>query len=300
MHLSQMQNSTTSNITMSHTKQHREETFPFDGGLGVAAGVGGIIPAHAGLTLSVWIVNRAVRDHPRACGAHLFRSMYGFILPGSSPRMRGSRRVIRAEYFDEGIIPAHAGLTDTAGRLCRPKWDRPRACGAHIEYDVPKNMVSGSSPRMRGSHLRDCGIGRRLGIIPAHAGLTTLLAGICGPSGDHPRACGAHRATRYVMSINRGSSPLMRGSRFRLEAADGEEGIIPAHAGSRAVPAGRHEPGGIIPAHAGLTKVSSHSNILSGDHPRACGAHAWQDQLNAIKQGSSPRMRGSRTGRDCF
>ena len=95
------------------------------------------------------------------------------------------------------------------------------------------------------------------------------------------------------MSINRGSSPLMRGSRFRLEAADGEEGIIPAHAGSRAVPAGRHEPGGIIPAHAGLTKVSSHSNILSGDHPRACGAHAWQDQLNAIKQGSSPRMRGS-------
>ena len=85
----------------------------------------------------------------------------------------------------------------------------------------------------------------------------------------------------------------MRGSHLRDCGIGRRLGIIPAHAGSRAVPAGRHEPGGIIPAHAGLTKVSSHSNILSGDHPRACGAHAWQDQLNAIKQGSSPRMRGS-------
>ena len=207
--------------------------------------------------------------------------------------MRGSRRVIRAEYFDEGIIPAHAGLTDTAGRLCRPKWDRPRACGAHIEYDVPKNMVSGSSPRMRGSHLRDCGIGRRLGIIPAHAGLTTLLAGICGPSGDHPRACGAHLKIPPPLWEGLGSSPRMRGSPSDPIRYVNQPGIIPAHAGSRAVPAGRHEPGGIIPAHAGLTKVSSHSNILSGDHPRACGAHLELAADSFAKQGSSPRMRGS-------
>ena len=70
MHLSQMQNSTTSNITMSHTKQHREETFPFDGGLGVASGVGGIIPAHAGLTAHAWPCHAGAGDHPRACGAH--------------------------------------------------------------------------------------------------------------------------------------------------------------------------------------------------------------------------------------
>ena len=214
----------------------------------------GIIPAHAGLTLSVWIVNRAVRDHPRACGAHLFRSMYGFILPGSSPRMRGSRRVIRAEYFDEGIIPAHAGLTDTAGRLCRPKWDRPRACGAHIEYDVPKNMVSGSSPRMRGSHLRDCGIGRRLGIIPAHAGLTCRRMRCTRTTRDHPRACGAHLKIPPPLWEGLGSSPRMRGS-----PSDPIRYV--------------NQPG-IIPAHAGLTFSARSCRRRRRDHPRACGAHS--------------------------
>ena len=153
MHLSQMQNSTTSNITMSHTKQHREETFPFDGGLGVAAGVGGIIPAHAGLTAMSANCQTCVRDHPRACGAH--RRIFTFLVQssGSSPRMRGSLCIHLHVAGSIGIIPAHAGLTATPLTSCASTRDHPRACGAHKILVILFIIEFGSSPRMRGSQM---------------------------------------------------------------------------------------------------------------------------------------------------
>ena len=52
-----------------------------------------------------------IRDHPRACGEHLDLIIYGFSLPGSSPRMRGTLdKVLDGAEFG-GIIPAHAGNT---------------------------------------------------------------------------------------------------------------------------------------------------------------------------------------------
>ena len=216
MHLSQMQNSTTSNITMSHTKQHREETFPFDGGLGVAAGVGGIIPAHAGLTAMSANCQTCVRDHPRACGAH--RRIFTFLVQssGSSPRMRGSLCIHLHVAGSIGIIPAHAGLTR---RTHGPKLtgrDHPRACGAHSSSNASTLGYQGSSPRMRGSHL-DCRISnRRKGIIPAHAGLTASALRRSPAVRDHPRACGAHSRSPSTYRVPSGSSPRMRGSLQRL------------------------------------------------------------------------------------
>ena len=70
-----------------------------------------------------------------------------------------------------------------------------------------------------------------------------------------------------------GSSPRMRGSRT----------------GTNAVVSGD----GIIPAHAGLTRSASCAIIQHGDHPRACGAHKTHVDFSSVKQGSSPRMRGS-------
>ena len=74
--------------------------------------MGGIIPAHAGLT---WRHSRrcsAPRDHPRACGAHLLTTYRARSRRGSSPRMRGSRSCVVVSRRHAGIIPAHAGLTD--------------------------------------------------------------------------------------------------------------------------------------------------------------------------------------------
>ena len=52
----------------------------------------------------------------------------------------------------------------------------------------------------------------------------------------------------------------------------------------------------IIPADAGSTL---HNNILSSapqDHPRGCGEHDLRDRERGSGRGSSPRMRGARSG----
>ena len=73
----------------------------------------GIIPAHAGLTAAEQFVHSGQWDHPRACGAHLAGALQTAGAAGSSPRMRGSQRRMQQDGHRDGIIPAHAGLTET-------------------------------------------------------------------------------------------------------------------------------------------------------------------------------------------
>ena len=234
----------------------------------------GIIPAHAGLTTGSIFQMRKCRDHPRACGAHSVLSaghqprlgssprMRGSqehrplreAKNGSSPRMRGSPNADKSSARGRGIIPAHAGLTDTYCKTVKQIRDHPRACGAH------RNSSSG--------------LASSVGIIPAHAGLTLSGCHEAGGHGDHPRACGAHFARSSLPIRDRGSSPRMRGSPAQLADLFFERGIIPAH--------------------AGLTKTVEKSSERHRDHPRACGAHIRINRQDIDSKGSSPRMRGSR------
>ena len=132
----------------------------------------GIIPAHAGLTRPYVRISVRLRDHPRACGAHV--------------RFTG-----RAEP-DFGIIPAHAGLTRLYTDPESSSRDHPRACGAHRIKRLRRMKRPGSSPRMRGSHRGREDAPRHRGIIPAHAGLTPRPRRRASSPRDHPRACGAH------------------------------------------------------------------------------------------------------------
>ena len=84
---------------------------------------------------------------------------------------------------------------------------------------------------MRGSQELGRRTLSRLGIIPAHAGLTLWSASIMYHSRDHPRACGAHRCLKRSPSPLAGSSPRMRGSLDGREERAALLGIIPAHAG---------------------------------------------------------------------
>ena len=52
----------------------------------------------------------------------------------------------------------------------------------------------------------------------------------------------------------------------------------------------------IIPAHAGQTISLSGILRRRADHPRACGANAYQAGFTAALDGSSPRMRGKLAG----
>ena len=97
-------------------------------------GYTGIIPAHAGLTPGPLQGMLGRWDHPRACGAHRPSSSPRRCSSGSSPRMRGSHRLLEYATVNLGIIPAHAGLTHYCCRPSSASRDHPRACGAHDGY----------------------------------------------------------------------------------------------------------------------------------------------------------------------
>ena len=133
----------------------------------------GIIPAHAGNTLTKKPSNPPSRDHPRTCGEHTVSLSPVCPGRGSSPHMRGTLAVQRPQVAGLGIIPAHAGNTIVSCGLIFPRKDHPRTCGEHKNTTIGVANNSGSSPHMRGT-LAGCI--RRLscfGIIPAHAGNTS-------------------------------------------------------------------------------------------------------------------------------
>ena len=162
--------------------------------------------------------------------------------------------------------------------------DHPRACGEHgllVRYDEEHE---GSSPRMRGTPRCCPRPSIRPRIIPAHAGNTFQSRAPRPSRRDHPRACGEHLTELTAGELETGSSPRMRGTRER-------ELHAPQHVG-------------IIPAHAGNTSTRFAAPRPRRDHPRACGEHAHHSSVSPAKEGSSPRMRGTRmrriAERDCL
>ena len=254
--------------------------------------------------------------HPRACGEHSGRPLRSSKCHGSSPRVRGTLSSGRVDLELDRFIPARAGNTRPAtcrseyerfiparaGNTIRrsssrqePRFIPARAgntlsCKASI---APHRFIparagntggsrhllierSGSSPRVRGTHLSARCFRRRQRFIPARAGNThdptlnravaTVHPRACGehfgiPAGlsrypVHPRACGEHDAQRA-------SGPMYR--RF-------------------------------IPARAGNTQAGLANGSPLAVHPRACGEHRSAQIFPRCLFGSSPRVRGTRAG----
>ncbi len=125
---------------------------------------------------------------------------------------------------------------------------------------------------MRGKQSSRIWLTTRRRIIPARAGQTTshLVCGEMRP--DHPRACGANQLNIQLDVWQSGSSPRVRGKRFRVS--------------------GRHVQPRIIPARAGQTSWRRTMRRHSQDHPRACGANETETTRPNRPPGSSPRVRG--------
>ena len=73
----------------------------------------GLIPAHAGKTRFPYPGWSARRAHPRACGENRVPRGGDRVDLGSSPRMRGKPAKTLQPLDVEGLIPAHAGKTDS-------------------------------------------------------------------------------------------------------------------------------------------------------------------------------------------
>ena len=112
------------------------------------------IPAHAGNSRDHIARSGTSAVHPRACG-ELERGHGEHVQPvGSSPRMRGTRRMGRFDSRPRRFIPAHAGNSVFGAVGWVGLTVHPRACGELKRAVVATLEVDGSSPRMRGTFER--------------------------------------------------------------------------------------------------------------------------------------------------
>ena len=206
-------------------------------------------------------------------GEHQLEQTSLLFLRGSSPHARGARAAVVSSYSFPGIIPACAGSTQSAFPPRRIGWDHPRMRGEHGIFNVAGKPLPGSSPHARGALSGKCSSRRRVGIIPACAGSTTLICSRKGGIQNHPRMRGEHQHRRAALSAAEGSSPHARGA-----LGDGRE-----DANER----------GIIPACAGSTLSFALRPMTIRDHPRMRGEHLEDGMEIKQVQGSSPHARGA-------
>ena len=74
-------------------------------------GKDGLIPAHAGKTLTTNRTRTLGRAHPRSRGENTYYPSGATLREGSSPLTRGKLLVAVVEGGAQGLIPAHAGKT---------------------------------------------------------------------------------------------------------------------------------------------------------------------------------------------
>ena len=138
-----------------------------------AAGVRGLIPAHAGKTGVPSFFPKEDWAHPRSRGEN--SSMLPRRSPnsGSSPLTRGKHENARLAVLGFGLIPAHAGKTSRMSVAACSAQAHPRSRGENVLASWRLGLCLGSSPLTRGKlhpveHTADID-----GLIPAHAGKTS-------------------------------------------------------------------------------------------------------------------------------
>ena len=174
------------------------------------------------------------------------------------------------------FIPACAGNTTYRNAGSTVEAVHPRVCGEHAGSLTALVAVSGSSPRVRGTHPRSAQPARPHRFIPACAGNTMVLPEQVPPTSVHPRVCGEHVRPNPDKSGRYGSSPRVRGTPRNPRTLRAQYRFIPACAGNTAECQSRQG-----------------SNPV---HPRVCGEHNRMAPNPPPSTGSSPRVRGTRLG----
>ena len=153
-------------------------------------GLSGLIPAHAGKTLSSRKVARPIRAHPRSRGENPRPAGRSPPHRGSSPLTRGKHQTDRVGVHGGGLIPAHAGKTLSSRKCPRPIRAHPRSRGENMRLRSSDPEGRGSSPLTRGKQVHAVRSRFRRGLIPAHAGKTGWQEGRRAQAWAHPRSRG--------------------------------------------------------------------------------------------------------------
>ena len=150
----------------------------------------GLIPAHAGKTMSSPGSILAPWAHPRSRGENAEPD--GLVNPdaGSSPLTRGKPTNTGNKRDRAGLIPAHAGKTWVAAARGPSFWAHPRSRGENFQAELEMIQERGSSPLTRGKPVALHHLVLVRGLIPAHAGKTTSQPAWIAASRAHPRSRG--------------------------------------------------------------------------------------------------------------
>ena len=98
----------------------------------------------------------------------------------------------------KGLIPAHAGKTLEGGSHIAGIGAHPRSRGENIQTCVQVAADLGSSPLTRGKRHRGRKALRHAGLIPAHAGKTSLFDVEGAEDMAHPRSRGENSVSALV------------------------------------------------------------------------------------------------------
>ena len=133
----------------------------------------GLIPAHAGKTWNHSTTTDTAAAHPRSRGENAEAFKERARQTGSSPLTRGKLSGVWSSISSTGLIPAHAGKTDSTRGYPRRFGAHPRSRGENDLPGADRALGGGSSPLTRGKHVERLAHVLRLGLIPAHAGKTS-------------------------------------------------------------------------------------------------------------------------------
>ena len=174
---------------------------------------GGLIPAHAGKTRWRYPARSCPRAHLRSRGENLEDARTDHLHDGSSPLTRGKPASSSSPVGALGLIPTHAGKTGFRSYVRSSRPTHPRSCGENVVcFCAPsavqgsspltrENMASslafawslGSSPLTRGKRGPVRGDAGKDGLIPAHAGKTSMALQRSPRSPAHPRSRGENQ-----------------------------------------------------------------------------------------------------------
>ena len=233
---------------------------------------GRLIPAHAGKTTVLAKPVGSSGAHPRSRGENAYILAPGRSPVGSSPLTRGKPGIDGLVNGGGRLIPAHAGKTALFCEVLADRGAHPRSRGENVAgVDWGLSEV-GSSPLTRGKQPFSARCSRIAGLIPAHAGKTSLAwTGGC-PRWAHPRSRGENTVKGELKFRDEGSSPLTRGKPVII--------------------ASKWAAGRLIPAHAGKTSIMRRAASRQRAHPRSRGENVWTTLRATGKPGSSPLTRG--------
>ena len=235
-------------------------------------------------------------------------------ITGGSPLLtRGKQLIRRHVRGHHGLTPVHAGKTCLAASPSSRRPAHPHSRGENWPGLKPAQRSPGSPPLTRGKHQPPGISTRNDGLIPAHAGKTSIRHRLRRTSRAHPHSRGENTARMIAAELEAGSSPLTRGKHRAVRRAGRQRGLIPTHAGkayatdkqslhnlgssplTRGKPSARRGPPparGLIPTHAGKTPTYGGTTSQPQAHPRSRGENAEGLIDDPYEAGSSLLTRG--------